>query len=206
MWEILTARVRFHHTAARRRLAAAGRVRRLVKRFNTQPPEGGWTFVTYAGYLIALFQHTAARRRLRFGRGAVRQSRGFNTQPPEGGWIRCLKTVMGHPVSTHSRPKAAANRSFLSTNKNVFQHTAARRRLLMPRLVDLVAPVSTHSRPKAAANTYECRKQPCAVSTHSRPKAAGKDGLIQPITKCAPFQHTAARRRLHYHASQTCPV
>ena len=35
------------------------------KRFNTQPPEGGWQ--------VPLFFHAVCRR--------------FNTQPPEGGWF-----------------------------------------------------------------------------------------------------------------------
>ena len=79
-------------------------------RFNTQPPEGGWSLGTTANYTAAKFQHTAARRRLGpaladftksyqvsthsrpkaagldfegiEGRGEF----GFNTQPPEGGW------------------------------------------------------------------------------------------------------------------------
>ena len=37
----------------------------LLRRFNTQPPEGGWVF----GFFRFSF------------RG------GFNTQPPEGGWL-----------------------------------------------------------------------------------------------------------------------
>ena len=79
-----------------------------------------------------LFQHTAARRRL-----AVRNSDGlclvsFNTQPPEGGC--CCKSFPLHfvIVSTHSRPKAAGgNPSVGHTSAVSFQHTAARRRLLL---------------------------------------------------------------------------
>ena len=56
----------------------------------------------------------------------------------------------------------------------VFQHTAARRRLVTHGIPDLVIPtVSTHSRPKAAGIVnYHCLRNP-SVSTHSRPKAAG---------------------------------
>ena len=56
----------------------------------------------------------------------------FNTQPPEGG---CLvgrtKANVGHWVSTHSRPKAAAGRADVTLDGTLsqFQHTAARRRL-----------------------------------------------------------------------------
>ena len=76
------------------------------------------------------FQHTAARRRL------------LN---PNHLFIGTRK------VSTHSRPKAAADAVEMA---NIQLH------------------VSTHSRPKAAAFgiPYLCRD--AQVSTHSRPKAA----------------------------------
>ena len=56
----------------------------------------------------------------------------FNTQPPEGGCIM-PPPIRGanYEVSTHSRPKAAAQNGFT---------------------VDGVSTVSTHSRPKAAAD------------------------------------------------------
>ena len=61
-------------------------------------------------WIVLMFQHTAARRRLRF---ALRAS------------------FFSATVSTHSRPKAAANSAdTVATSTAVFQHTAARRRLL----------------------------------------------------------------------------
>ena len=55
----------------------------------------------------------------------------------------------------------------------LFQHTAARRRLLIDKFKPLVGwIVSTHSRPKAAAFYCEDCDIPIPVSTHSRPKAA----------------------------------
>ena len=76
--------------------------------FNTQPPEGGWSWKNgcvpmsrvsthsrpkAAGHcalffmcLFRMFQHTAARRRLVVGKWWRRHHNGFNTQPPEGGW------------------------------------------------------------------------------------------------------------------------
>ena len=77
-------------------------------------------------------------------------------------------------VSTHSRPKAAAE-PFADNS---------------PRLL-----VSTHSRPKAAVGTGGGGVLWFVVSTHSRPKAAapcnGQEAVIH-----QPFQLTAARRRL----------
>ena len=102
---------------------------------------------------------------------------------------------------------------------NLFQHTAARRRLVkrgiaaVPQLA-----VSTHSRPKAAGRSNATRQpflsvsfntQPpeggwdagdlkmcdAKVSTHSRPKAAGNLKSFY-CRSSHSFQHTAARRRL----------
>ena len=59
-------------------------------------------------------------------------SLSFNTQPPEGGCEYTTGAINGiaRPVSTHSRPKAAAINDFIANGKTL---------------------VSTHSRPKAAA-------------------------------------------------------
>ena len=54
--------------------------------FNTQPPEGGCFFTLS---VIALTPR-------------------FNTQPPEGGCIQKRRLKFDGNVSTHSRPKAAA--------------------------------------------------------------------------------------------------
>ena len=120
----------------------------------------------------------------------------FNTQPPEGGWAVDFRRLLGLFVSTHSRPKAAgsitpvtAGAGGVSTHSRpkaaglgqtldkleseMFQHTAARRRLALQDTL--------------YAYGY-------TVSTHSRPKAAGTG-----VAATAPngqFQHTAARRRL----------
>ena len=104
--------------------------------------------------------------------------------------------MIAKKVSTHSRPKAAAQ---------VF------------RLLTLYRRVSTHSRPKAAASYWQDIDFKIIVSTHSRPKAAALLTLCdgdwcvcfntQPpeggcqtntgfIAIRRPFQHTAARRRL----------
>ena len=54
----------------------------------------------------------------------------------------------------------------------MFQHTAARRRLVVAGVPVWVGAVSTHSRPKAAENPTATLSKICRVSTHSRPKAA----------------------------------
>ena len=78
----------------------------------------------------------------------------------------------------------------------MFQHTAARRRLVLS--VEVAARevlVSTHSRPKAAGRLGCVYPARLVVSTHSRPKAAGVGvDVVRRLTYA--FQHTAARRRL----------
>ena len=54
----------FQHTAARRRLKAAGAAAGQWISFNTQPPEGGWHVMPDPAVGMVTFQHTAARRRL----------------------------------------------------------------------------------------------------------------------------------------------
>ena len=87
----------FQHTAARRRLV-----------------ERNQTVFTHE-----LFQHTAARRRLvEFVQFDKFDVGGFNTQPPEGGWIfGTIAKIILNRVSTHSRPKAAGWKSFLSRDE-----------------------------------------------------------------------------------------
>ena len=98
-------------------------------------------------------------------------------------------------VSTHSRPKAAGTANTGSINPPMFQHTAARRRLVGYSVIGRVfVKVSTHSRPKAAGLGKSKLLELLVVSTHSRPKAAGSKSIRR--MDVLPFQHTAARRRL----------
>ena len=78
---------------------------------------------------------------------------------------------------------------------SAFQHTAARRRLVLSTIYQhLFNRVSTHSRPKAAGSFTLPAWSDVIVSTHSRPKAAGQQNKDKATTD--KFQHTAARRRL----------
>ena len=59
----------------------------------------------------------------------------------------------------------------------LFQHTAARRRLIIAKKASFwEVVVSTHSRPKAAELGSKAKIYRVAVSTHSRPKAAEQFG------------------------------
>ena len=78
-------------------------------------------------------------------------------------------------VSTHSRPKAAAIAFDSPCMNPVFQHTAARRRLL-------------HHLPKAQT----------VSRFNTQPPEGGCGADTYDVEVYAGFQHTAARRRLHH--------
>ena len=157
---------------------------------------------------ISKFQHTAARRRLRqpqphHGRLSAR----FNTQPPEGGCRSRRHPHRTAPVSTHSRPKAAACwRRVTSSPWPTFQHTAARRRLPAGRRNhNGRQTVSTHSRPKAAARSGGLARvlrssfntQPpeggCPLHRHIRHRPAGFN-TQPPEGGCNPPDRSECRR------------
>ena len=93
---------------------------------------------------------------------------------PKAAAMEIPLTARVDDVSTHSRPKAAAKEQIKQKIAEMFQHTAARRRLL---------------------NAVPSLVKKCGVSTHSRPKAAA---VLKWYSKrdFGLFQHTAARRRL----------
>ena len=96
----------------------------------------------------------------------------FNTQPPEGGCQQRRRPSSPCRVSTLSRPKAAVKPLMDEAIAEMFQHSAARRRLSLDNPAAVTGVVSTLSRPKAAD----------VNSTHTNSQKK--------------FQHSAARRRL----------
>ena len=124
-----------------------------------------------------LFQHTAARRRLPKALHAswsVKPS--FNTQPREGGCPTAFCLFERGLLGFNTQPREGGC-CFSSA------------------VINLTF-VSTHSRAKAAAFTNCAAKTAfIRVSTHSRAKAAAKMSVYSILR--LPFQHTAARRRLH---------
>ena len=187
----------FQHIAARRRLDLHVRHERQRRRFNTQPPEGGW----------AKPKTSAA------------PSRCFNTQPPKGGWLAVKLELGCSNVSTHSRPKAAGTLRLwnLMAGSRFNTQPPEGGWSIQAERIRLQYHVSTHSRPKAAGLGFRNVWVIFQVSTHSRPKAAGvilfahrlniscfntqppeggweRLGIV--AKDALQFQHTAARRRL----------
>ena len=125
--------------------------------FNTQPPEGGWLISSTVHRGVFGFQHTAARRRLgttkrlvaedisvsthsrpkaagRKKKLAIEKNRGFNTQPPEGGWFpsKCSGSD-GCCFNTQPPEGGWVEKCLPGEWVSLFQHTAARRRLVRPK-------------------------------------------------------------------------
>ena len=187
-----------------------------------------------------MFQHTAARRRLLFNPNSNTEDSSFNTQPRGGGClINCrlsiantsfntqprgggclllkLKMIVHQCFNTQPRGGGCAQAIAFISHNVMFQHTAARRRLLSSVISSLrLITVSTHSRAEAAASQFSAFLISVAVSTHSRAEAAAPDttngkikGTVSTHSRAEAaaligfriflirrFQHTAARRRL----------
>ena len=124
------------------------------RRFNTQPPEGGWEISAFTASCRLVSTHSRPK-----AAGTCHVIEPFigtvstHSRPKAAGRRQAILAVV-LTVSTHSRPKAAGLLSIsLGCWVNKFQHTAARRRLV------------TFGQDSNGNTT--------AVSTHSRPKAAG---------------------------------
>ena len=65
-------------------------------RFNTQPPEGGWSSIRAN---LSDLPTVSTRSRPKAAGAASSAmaafSKGFNTQPPEGGWMKAVKPPFG---------------------------------------------------------------------------------------------------------------
>ena len=102
---------------------------------------------------LKMFQHTAARKRLPTCQKMTLSKKSFNTQPRESG---CLKFLPYFDISWsfNTQPRESGCR-FLVYELYIsywFQHTAARKRLLVTEAHHQgIKVVSTHSRAKAAA-------------------------------------------------------
>ena len=101
----------------------------------------------------------------------------FNTQPPEGGW-------------------AAPPPIWQSTSPNVFQHTAARRRLVSCVVITLLYPASfQHTAARRRLEPLPARpRQPSQFQHTAARRRLGSSSSM--VSSSASFQHTAARRRL----------
>ena len=122
----------FQHTAARRRLAAATKTFIEFGVSTHSRPKAADYDSIYKCMTQLVSTHSRPKAAGPSSGTCLYTRWCFNTQPPEGGCVQTSKTRrMRDGVSTHSRPKAAVP-FYVEENSNAaFQHTAARRRLLI---------------------------------------------------------------------------
>ena len=165
----------FQHTAARRRLRYRELAQlRKIKVSTHSRPKAAATEIGESYTVDGVSTHSRPKAAAELAAKFNNPDISFNTQPPEGGCGFFIASKTGWSMFQHT----AARRRLLdgwtlTTTSKWFQHTAARRRLLFPSLINVyLSGVSTHSRPKAAAWLGEWLGSEVGVSTHSRPKAA----------------------------------
>ena len=95
------------------------------RRFNTQPPEGGWLRVKIPVLDDMVSTHSRLKAAGHCAGAFIFDFMRFNTQPPEGGWQCMPGGDASYEVSTHSRLKAAAQLRRETDEYILFQHTAA---------------------------------------------------------------------------------
>ena len=93
--------------------------------FNTQPPEGGWLRVKIPVLDDMVSTHSRLKAAGHCAGAFIFDFMRFNTQPPEGGWQCMPGGDASYEVSTHSRLKAAAQLRRETDEYILFQHTAA---------------------------------------------------------------------------------
>ena len=123
--------VLFQHTAARRRLDRKNQIHAHQQRFNTQPPEGGWRSCRRHQLQIPSFNTQPPEGGWFICRAFQTVESGFNTQPPEGGWMMMTVTSLVTCPSFNTQPPEGGwpLPCTACLKPQVFQHTAARRRL-----------------------------------------------------------------------------
>ena len=173
--------------------------------FNTQPrgggcPVGGSSLIHGVVSTHSRAEATAYRQYV-----PPRHARRFNTQPPEGGCNdRRCEEYNTERVSTHSRPKAAANRfSQLLFILALFQHTAARRRLLPPQQQLTRKHYGFNTQPPEGGCIYKPIWQVASDCFNTQPPEGGCLRLNYRSPPHPMFQHTAARRRLRERTATT---
>ena len=122
----------FQHTAARRRLAPPCLpLSGVVACFNTQPPEGGWAWISRLSVTGYGFNTQPPEGGWFFMVLSFPDNKSFNTQPPEGGWV-IRRGILSDGVGFNTQPPEGGWGSVdagVAFEDGRFQHTAARRRL-----------------------------------------------------------------------------
>ena len=147
---------------------------KACRRFNTQPPEGGWVWHRLYGCSCGCFNTQPPEGGWHSSPPSWRYHQSFNTQPPEGGWIVPLE-LSYFVCSFNTQPPEGG--------------WPTARCWAFPQGCFNTQP------PEGGWRMDSHRQTARMVSTHSRPKAAGSN-KGRWLDTWQRFQHTAARRRL----------
>ena len=98
-------------------------------------------------------------------------------------------------VSTHSRPKAAGNVRLKHIRICLFQHTAARRRLVCDDMISGLTISFQHTAARRRLDREKMKKRGF-FCFNTQPPEGGWMSSISWMWMSTLFQHTAARRRL----------
>ena len=210
----------FQLTAARRRLVLTPVLPpELLPRFNSQPPEGGWTNTTMLLRCIKLFQLTAARRRLGDdfnGQIGIKRFQLTAARRRLGQRLAVCRPISKFQLTAARRRLAQAGlfrRRFFCFNsqppeggwndnadgvgyRDCFNSQPPEGGwFLRGRRLQHLPQVSTHSRPKAAGSAIIALHKR-RWGFNSQPPEGGWTNADGKVVQTIWFQLTAARRRL----------
>ena len=166
----------FQHTAARRRLVHRRAVPPPTCQVSThsRPKAAGYKLLTGLGQK-EVSTHSRPKAAGKIGLLVLKRSFCFNTQPPEGGWnFRMLTKRRITCFNTQPPEGGWVSHWCISAETEMFQHTAARRRLESRMSTpDPTSGFNTQPPEGGWIQYWQQKSREASVSTHSRPKAAG---------------------------------
>ena len=171
-----TVNTSFQHTAARRRLVKPLPLPIPQQKVSTHSrPKAAGAMATSANIVTHVSTHSRPKAA---GPKFEALHRVFDVSThsrPKAAGRQIEDNKLDDPVSTHSRPKAAGEVLAEAAKRlNEFQHTAARRRLVLGLLAKSFDLVFQHTAARRRLGLAVIPNRfKLLVSTHSRPKAAG---------------------------------
>ena len=154
-----------------------------------------------------MFQHAAARRRLdsRIVDELVKGVVSTRSRPKAAG-LGDKTSTWTRFVSTRSRPKAAGHTHLERKAVGMFQHAAARRRLVRVMWGIHRLSMFQHAAARRRLGIAKCRIRKNSNCFNTQPPEGGWEWIKEARKHIGLFQHAAARRRLDLSKEQADPV
>ena len=165
--------------------------------FNTQPPEGGWTFNQLIDWICTRFNTQPPEGGWFRIKQLFNNIFSFNTQPPEGGWLPAnTSAAPQRAVSTHSRPKAAGFALDCTRQKPYRFNTQPPEGGWQGLPQPPATPAGFNTQPPEGGWSPLTAFQLHATRFNTQPPEGGWSTRGKMCWQGCRFQHTAARRRL----------